>query len=283
LPEIGLWPIAIENHKPNDQDLDHSAILAEKLFPTQGVRLTPEQRVEALKFNTSEEETQTRLTNFLREAERLPRLEALARVEEEAGFYLNRMKLGLFDDLELRSIQCLPWRGKNGKPMKWSGLTEEGEPTPENRKTQRRLVLMLNPDSDNPRDRARLEVRWRVEPEILAKGAVDYLVKVCTEQDVLAEKTIPHSGKSIQKAIFTQDDFEELVEDNPLFEPQVVILAIGNNPCQTESEDFILCFGQKDQTARSSAGKVYPTLALAAAHIVQDGESYKHLLCTGQK
>lgn len=277
LPEIGLWPIAIDD-KPSEQDLDRSAILAEKLFPTQGVRLTPEQRVEALKLNAGEQEIQHRLIRFLRETERLPRLEALAHAEDQPSFYLNRLRPGLFDEQGLRSIHCLSWRGKTGKPFKWSGLSEEGEPSPDNRKTQRRLVLLLNPDTDNPKDRARLEVRWRVEPEILAKGAVDYLVEVRTEQDVLAEKTIPHSGKSIQKAVFTQDDFEELVEDNALFEPQVLIRAIGDNPYDTESEDFILCFGQKDQTARSSAGKVYPTLALAAAHIVQDGESYKHLV-----
>ena len=277
LPEIGLWPIAIDD-KPSEQDLDRSAILAEKLFPTQGARLTSEQRVEALKFNANEQEIQHRLISFLREMERLPRLEALARVEDEVSFYLNRLRPGLFDEQGLRSIHCLSWRGKTGKPMKWSGLSEEGEPSPDNRKTQRRLVLLLNPDTDNPQDRARLEIRWRVEPEILAKGAVDYLVEVRTEQDVLAEKTIPHSGKPIQKAVFTQDDFEELIDDNALFEPQVVIRAIGDKPCETESEDFILCFGQKEQTAKSSAGKVYPTLALAAAHIVQDGESYKHLV-----
>lgn len=68
------------------------------------------------------------------------------------------------------------------------------------------------------------------------------------------------------------------MEDKTLFEPQVVIRAIGDNPCNTESEDFILCFGQRDQPARSSAGKVYPTLALAAAHIVPDSESYKRLV-----
>ena len=278
LPEIGLWPVAIGD-QPNQQDLDRSAVLAEKLFPVQGVRLVPEQRVEALKMDAADKETEQRLINFLRETERLPRLEALARIEEEPGFYLNQLHPGLFDEKSLQSIHCLSWRGKTGKPMKWSGLIEDGEPSSENRKTQRRLMLLLNPDSDNPKERARLEVQWRVEPETLDKGAVDYLVEVRTEKDPLAEKTVTHSGKRIQKAVFTQDDFEELIEENALFEPQVIIRAIGEKSCEAESEDFILCFGKNDrQLTSSGAGKVYSTLALAAVHIAPDGDSYKHLI-----
>ena len=276
LPEIGLWPVAIGD-KPTEQDLDQSAILAEKLFPTQGVRLTPEQRVETLRLDAADKETEHRLVNFLRETERLPRLEALARVEEEAGFYLNRLHPGLFEEQALQSIHWLPWRGKTGKPLKWSGLSENSE-SPENKKTQRRLMLLLNPDGDNPKERARLEVRWRVEPATLAKGAIDYVVSVRTEQDSLAETHISHSGKPIQKAVFTQDSFDEL-DEKSLFEPQVIIRALGENSCEAESEDFILCFGQDhSETVTRGSGKVYPTLALAVAHIAPDGESYKHLL-----
>ncbi len=276
LPEIGLWPVAIGD-KPSEQDLDRSAILAEKLFPIQGVRLTPEQRVETLKLNALNKETEHRLINFLRETERLPRLEALARVEDEADFYLNRLHPGLFEEQALQSIHWLPWRGKSGKPLKWSGLSENGE-SAENKKTQRRLMLLLNPDDDNPKERARLEVQWRVEPDTLAKGAIDYVVSVRTEQDILAETHISHSGKPIQKAVFTQDSFDEL-DEKALFEPQVVIRALGENACETESEDFILCFGQDhSETVTRGSGKVYPTLALAVTHIAPDGESYKQLL-----
>lgn len=86
LPEIGLWPVAIGD-QPNQQDLDRSAVLP-KTFPVQGIRLAPEQRVEALKLDAADKETEQRLTNFLRETERLPRLEALARIEEEPDFAL---------------------------------------------------------------------------------------------------------------------------------------------------------------------------------------------------
>ena len=276
LPEIGLWPVAIGD-KPSEQDLDRSAILAEKMFPIQGVRLAPEQRVEALKLDVNDKETEHRLINFLRETERLPRLEALARVEEEAGFYLNRLHPGLFENQALRSIHWLPWRGKTGKPLKWSGLSENSE-DPENKKTQRRLMLLLNPDGDNPKERARLEVRWRVEPDTLAKGSVDYVVSVCTGKDILAETHISHSGKPIQKAVFTQDSFDEL-DEKSLFEPQVVIRALGEHTCETESEDFILCFGQDhSETVTRGSGKIYPNLVLAVAHIAPDDESYKHLL-----
>ncbi|MBK8754941.1 MAG: hypothetical protein IPL99_26410 [Candidatus Competibacteraceae bacterium] len=124
-------------------------------------------------------------------------------------------------------------------------------------------MLLLNPDGDNPKERARLEVRWRVEPDTLAKGAVDYVVSVRTEQDILAETHISHSGKPIQKAVFTQDSFDEL-DEKALFEPQVVIRALGDNAGETESEDFILCFGQDNsETVTRGSSKVYPTLALS--------------------
>ncbi|NJM11462.1 MAG: ATP-binding protein [Synechococcaceae cyanobacterium SM1_2_3] len=139
-------------------------------------------------------------------------------------------------------------------------------------------MLLLNPDGDNPKERARLEVRWRVEPDTLAKGSVDYVVSVRTEQDILAETHISHSGKPIQKAVFTQDSFDEL-DEKSLFEPQVVIRALGEHTCETESEDFILCFGQDhSETVTRGSGKIYPNLALAVAHIAPDDESYKRLL-----
>ena len=75
------------------------------------------------------------------------------------------------------------------------------------------MELRLSPNADDTASRARLEVRWRADPDNLAKGAVDYLVEVRSGQDVLAEKTITHNGKSPQKAIFTQDDFDDLEDE----------------------------------------------------------------------
>ncbi|MBK8754940.1 MAG: hypothetical protein IPL99_26405 [Candidatus Competibacteraceae bacterium] len=89
--------------------------------------------METLRLDATDKETAHRLIHFLCETERLPRLEALARVEEEAGFYLNRLHPGLFEEQALQSIHWLPWRGKTGKPLKWSGLSENSE-SAENKK-----------------------------------------------------------------------------------------------------------------------------------------------------
>jgi len=266
LPLLGLWPVAI-GEKPDEGDLDKAARLTERLFPLQGARLSPEQRVTALKLKLEDIETQRRLTVFLREMDSLPRLEALARVQSVPEFWLNRIHPGLFDEQSLQSIEWVTWRGKTGKPQAWSGLLENDD---------KRLELRLNPNADNPKERARMEVRWKAEPETLAKGAVDYLIEVRAGQDVLAEKSICHNGRSPQKAVFTQDDFED-IEENARFEAQVFIRALGENTCEAISEDFVLCFGETDKPAKSSAGKVFPTLALAIAHIAPDNDAFKRL------
>ncbi|TVR66282.1 MAG: ATP-binding protein [Candidatus Competibacteraceae bacterium] len=156
-------------------------------------------------------------------------------------------------------------------------MSESNEPSGD-RLNQRRLLLRLDPEGDHPQRRARLEVRWNVEPDTLAKDAVDYLVEVRTEQDVLAEKTVSHTGKSLQKAVFTQDDFENL-DESDVFEPQAVIRALSEPSCETATESFILGFGQPDdQPVKSSAGKIYPTLVLAAAHVVPQDHDLKALV-----
>lgn len=266
LPLLGLWPVAIGD-KPDEGDLDKAARLTERLFPLQGARFSPEQRITALKLKAEDIDVQRRLTAFLRETDGLPRLEALARVESLPEFWLNRIHPGLFDEQSLQSIEWVTWRGKTGKPQAWSGLLENDD---------KRLELRLNPNAENPKERARMEVRWKVEPETLAKGAVDYLVEVRAARDVLAEKSVSHSGKSPQKIVFTQDDFED-IEENARFEAQVFIRALGDNACEAVSEDFVLCFGETDKPAKSSAGKVFPTLALAIAHIAPDNDSFKRL------
>lgn len=266
LPLIGLWPVAISD-KPDEGDLDKAARLADRLFPVHGARLSAEQRVGALKLGKDEADVGQRLVQFLRETESVPRLEALARVESSAEFWLNQLHPGLFDEQTIQAIEWIDWRGKTGKPQAWAGLQENDD---------KRLELRLNPNADNPKARARMEVRWKIEPDTLAKGAVDFVVEVRSGQDVLAEKAISHSGKSPQKVVFTQDDFEDIEED-ARFEAQIVIRALGENPCEAFSEDFVLCYGETNKPAKSSAGKIFPTLALAVAHIAPTNETFKQI------
>ncbi|HDR8925992.1 TPA: ATP-binding protein [Burkholderia vietnamiensis] len=267
LPLIGLWPVAIGD-KAEEGDLDKAARLADRLLPVHGARLSAEQRVAALKLGKDESDVGQKLALFLREVESLPRLDALTRVEDKSEFWLNRLQPGLFDEQTLQTIEWLSWRGKTGKPQVWSGLQENDD---------RRLELRLNPNAENPKDRARMEVRWKTDPDTLPKGAVDFVIEVRSGHDVLAEKAVSHDGKSPQKVVFTQEDFADIEEDGR-FEAQITIRAIGANPCEDAvSEDFVLCFGETDKPAKSSAGKLFPTLALAAAHVAPASDAFRQL------
>ena len=267
LPEIGLWPVDI-GEEPADEDLDRSARLTERLLPAPGMRVSPEERVAALKLGPGAEQTERDLVGFLREVEHLPRLEALAGAESRENFWLNHLRPGLFDEQTLQGIEWISWRGKSGKPLSWSGLSLSED---------NRLEWVLNRNVENPKERARLEVRWRVAPDSLARGAVDYVVEIHAGQDVLASQNVSHSGKSPQKAVFTQDDLEDL-EENARFEAQVVISALGDPPYTAETEDFVLCFGSAGKgDTEKSAGKIHPTLALAVIHVAPDWESFKSL------
>lgn len=151
--------------------------------------------------------------------------------------------------------------------------------------TDNRLTFKLALE-DNPQQRVRLEVRWDAEPATLAKGAVDYIVEVRAGGDALAEKTVTHVARGPQKCVFTQDDFGDL-EGNERFEAEVVIRALteetlpdsdaAGSTHHAVSEDFILCFGVNEQPARSSAGNVFPSLALAAIQVARDAETFDRL------
>ncbi|MBK8115442.1 MAG: hypothetical protein IPK44_13380, partial [Candidatus Accumulibacter sp.] len=276
LPEIGLWPVAVDD-KPDEGDLEKSARMVERLLAGQGNRQSAEVRVGGLQLPAADATVERELAEFLRAAHSLSRLDTLARMEKLEGFWLNRLRPGLFDSQALQSIRWVSWRQKNDKPYQWSGIAVDADNC-----LTFKLAL-----TDHPKPGVRLEVRWEAEPATLAKGAADYLVEIRAGGDALAEKTVTHAARGPQKCVFTQDDFGDL-EGSERFEAEVLIRALTaeallvddaeDNPYQAVSEDFILCFGQTiDQTAKSSAGNVFPSLALAAIQVAKDGETFKRL------
>ena len=275
LPEIGLWPVAVDD-RPDDGDIEKSALLVERLLVRQGNRQSAEARVVGLQLPVADSAVERELAEFLRAADSRSRLDALAGLEGQESLWLNRLRPGLFDSETLQSIRWINWRQRNGRPYQWSGLTADAE----NRLTFK-LALV-----DNPQQRVRLEVRWDADPATLAKGAVDYIVEIRAGGDALAEKTVTHAARGPQKCVFTQDDFGDL-EGNERFEAEVEIRALtaetsqegdaGASLHQAISEDFILCFGVTDQPAKSSAGNVFPSLALAVIQVAKDDETFKRL------
>lgn len=267
LSRIGLWPVAIEQ-SPDDADLEHSALLVERLLPVHGSRTPPEQRVEGLSLDDDQRDRAQRLVQTLRDMEGASRLDILEAVSAEQDLWLNRLRPGIFDQRRLQGIATRSWRKRNGKPYTWSGLstTADGD-----------LELRLPPPGADGAASAKLDVRWTVRPEMLPAGAASYQVVVHAGGDVLAERNIDHKGRREQKVIFGQDDFDELDED-ARFQAQVRVSAIGDDCEPAESEVFVLCFGEPaaGQTA-ASAGKTAPSLALAAAQVADNWESFKHL------
>lgn len=266
LPEIGLWPIALED----DLDscfLDHSARLVERLMPRIGQRESSSARVAALRLPAEQADVAKRLVGFLSEADVLPRLEALRLLGDREEFWVNVLRPGLFVDRSIDRLELTLWRGKRGELLKWAGLVGSTDGTPE---------LRLNLNDDDPKNRAKLEVRWKTVPEQLAKGSVDYIVQVCAGQEVLAEKTQSHQAKPSERCLFVQDDFGDLDQESR-FEARVVVKAATggdaeseNSPLRVESEDFILCFGEQASGAPKSSAKNYPTLALAVADLAHE-------------
>ncbi|WP_411887713.1 ATP-binding protein [Hydrocarboniphaga effusa] len=278
LPVIGLWPIAIDEELDAD-DLERSALLVERLLPRIGNRQSPSARVAALRLPEEQAEIGRKLSRFLSETESLSRLDALHRLEAEEDFWINRLRPGVFEDQSLTGIEWIPWRGKREELLKWSGLMDNTDRQPE---------LRLNANDDDPKNRAKLEVRWKASPAQLAKGAVDYIVQVCAGQEVLAEKTQNHQAKPYEKCLFVQDDFNDL-ELDVRFEARVVIRAIAGDGGEDEdskfravSEDFILCFGERTASVTKISARNYPTLALAVADLAPDAEHWQKIATEGE-
>jgi DNA phosphorothioation-dependent restriction protein DptH len=273
LPELGLWPIDTEEQL-DEADLDRSARLVERLLPRQGNRLSADARVAALQLPQKQANIGRDLVKLLSEAERLTRLEALKLLESREDLWVNRLQPGVFETQSLIGVVWVPWRGKTGRLLIWSGLMQNAD---------QRLELRLkadNADADNPKERARLEVRWKSDPASLPKGAVDYQIEIRAGNDVLAEKTASHDAKPEQRCVFVQEDFAEM-DETSRFEAQVLIRALAgdggeadDSPYRAVSEEFVICFGERETATKNSTGTVYPTLALAAVQIAPDAAAY---------
>lgn len=265
LPRIGLWPIHVDT-KAEPSDLDRSVLMVERLSSQGGAIAAPEDRVAALQLPDEQRKENEALAQILRLKGGGGTFDLLDQIAQQESLWLNRLSPGIFQAGAVSHLRWKSWCGKNGRPYKWSGLIAEDE----------QLVLLLNP---NPEDaaKARLEVRWEVEPDALGKGAAEYLVTLETGlEDRLAEKTLTHTGKSTQKAVFGQDDFEEM-DEGDFFEARVKIRTLGDKGLECESEEFSIRFGTTGEQASSGTGKVFPSLALAAADICDDRDAFRRL------
>ncbi|MEJ5169962.1 MAG: hypothetical protein WHU10_03155, partial [Fimbriimonadales bacterium] len=227
LVELGLWPVAgdldsIERLVPA------SATMVERLWMPPWTAQTAEERVAALALKDPEQGKL--LTDLLRRSSDSPVRESLAQVLEDERLWLGNLEPGFLHHT-LQSITLVPML-KNGKPTRWSGLTEpkNGEGLP---------LFILDPGQP----KVKLEVRWASNPETLPKGSVVFDVSVMSGEQELASLKHKSSGNPEQRAVFRVADLLEAAEEHAPCEARVVVSAPGESEViKDESELFLLRF-----------------------------------------
>lgn len=252
---LGLWPIQVDG-KPDINDIDKAIRLIERLLLQSGSNTTAESRVDGLLLTDPSEQQYRDLIKFVRESANLSMLDAIGRLSNTPHLWLNNLRPGIFDQNILQKIEILPWRGKNNKPVAWTGLSVD---------ENNRLKFILDPNETSASKQSKLEVRWKGLPDELKKGSAEYSVTIISGEEELAEKKTSHSGKNPQKCAFTIDDFE--LEEGAKFEAVVRIRAIGNDEIEGITEDFLLLFGDAPEKTRSSSGTIVRALVEGAISI----------------
>jgi DNA phosphorothioation-dependent restriction protein DptH len=249
LVKLGLWPIQFDQ-RPDIQDLDTSVLLVERLFMQGRSSLTPEMRVEALMLQEPTDQQKSALIDLVRQSAGIAISESIANLAMKPHLWVNVIRP--FPSDALIKIEIVPWRNTNGTRRAWSGLEVDQDG---------RLQFILDPQAIG-RSQSKLEVRWEGLPDTLAKGTVEYSIAIISGDEELAEKKVTHSGRSPQKCTFTLDDFE--LDEGAKFEALVRVRSIGNEEIEEFTEDFLLMFGEKPDTVKSSAGKIYRAIAEGA-------------------
>lgn len=248
---LGLWPIA-PNGRLREEDLDLSVQLVERLLLTTGAANPPQARVKALLLPDDAKEQTQQLEEVLRQGEGRRWTETVRTILDQPTLWVNRLQPG-FVRPELREIRLVSWYGARGNLLAWSGLVKkEGEDRP---------YFLIQPVAAEERAGRRasgqkLEIHWRTEPAALPAGTVEYDVSVVTgSENVLASRTIAHSGQDVQRCAFTAEDFEDLGDEGK-WEVQIRVRPLGETQSEALSEEFILTFGEAtDEAPRSSVGR----------------------------
>ncbi len=246
LPLLGLWPVQAQPQGSEGEDLALSRFFVERLLGAQAARLTPKERIANLKLLQPTSEQLCDLEEFVRAAGKQALLPALAELERKPHLWVHRLRV----ESAARAIEGLewvPWRTRNGRLAKWSGLFEEAEGEPP--------AWILRPEPKSAAEYSKLQVRWKARPERLPAGSVQYRVRVLSPHDEeLAAKEVWHGARPEQKCVFSNDDFATLSED-AVVSARVVIDVLGNESVEgVESEEFVIRFGEPPEKAAASGG-----------------------------
>ncbi len=251
---LGLWPVWTEEDNPfNTDDVDVSRLFVDRLLGTAASGQTPSQRIDALRLLNPTDQQRVDLERFLHSAATRPLLTSLEKLAEYRHLWVNELKLEGAAHI-IQQIELVPWRTRQGKLARWSGLIEETEGEPP--------VLILDPKADTNGNYAKLEIRWKARPDNLEKDAVQYQVRIVTDMDEeLASRDVPHAAKKEEKCRFTDDDFSMLSED-ALINAKIVVSVIGDDAVEEqESDEFVIRFGTPPDKGTGGVGKIMRTFS----------------------
>jgi DNA phosphorothioation-dependent restriction protein DptH len=272
---LGLWPTKESDGSVADDGLALSRLFVDRLLGTGVAGQSPAQRIEALKLFDPTEDQVSDLEDFLRSVAAKPLLPALAELRDKSNLWVNSLRIEGASQT-IQSLQLLPWRTGAGRIAKWSGLIdgEDAKDPP---------VFLLDPDADRTGDYSKLEIRWRVLPENLAKGAVEYRVAVVTDmEEELSWREVAHSGKKEEKCRFTNDDFS-MLSDDAIVDAKIVVQVVGNGRvAMQESEEFTIRFGRASGHGAAGIGKKVRTFSEGVIEL-NDRENASSLLASVEK
>ena len=255
---IGLWPI-----RGGGEGFDHKAALndsrrfVDRLLGPAAASLAPAARIESLRMDQKSRQRHTQLARFLHAADAKQHLhDALNELAGQEELWVGSLRTE-GPAQSIKEIVLTPWRNRSGKVHHWSGLTDdddaEGPP-------------VLNLGTDQDRQRATLEVRWKADPGDIERSAVDYRVVIRTSLDEeLAVQDVPHSArKGGEKCRFSRDDFASLPDD-AVQPAKVVVAVIGEDDNERiepqESEEFEIRFGDPPEPGHGGVSKVERTFS----------------------
>jgi len=253
---LGLWPIEPDEAGTMADALQISRLFVERLLSGAAASLTPAQRINSLNLLNPTSEQRVDLELFLRSAAAQPQRIALEQLAERRHLWVNALRLESAADT-VQGIQLRAWRTRTGRIEKWSGLVDGDKDDP-----TAPPYFILNPEAKHSQDYSKLEIRWKTRPDNLLKGAVQYQVRILTDQEEeITSRDVSHGGKKEEKCIFTNDDFLVLGED-ALISAKAVVSVVGNDGIEPEeSDEFTIKFGEPPDRESSSVSKKVRTFS----------------------
>ena len=251
--KLGLWPIAGGVEPASNSLFDVSKLFINQLLGADVASRPPRERIAALRLLDPTQQQVTELTQFLIASATRPVSQSLRDLADKPHLWVNSLKLQSGSD-QIQSMELVSWWGRQGKLVAWSGLVEVDEETPP--------AFILDPKAAESGNYSKLEVRWKVQPDAVEKGAVHYRVCVTTGLgDELSVREVVHIGRKEEKCSFSNEDFADLNENSAVVAKVVVTVVGSEDVVPIETEDFCIQFGNVPVKVPGSGGEEVRCLA----------------------